>query len=116
MRNDSVNGDESTRWVGFIDTGQRRYEDTIRNVYHSSVKTTRYFDLRMQHPTRQDITKEMCERVVAHPDAVIEQGNGEWQLWGFINEIGRYLRVIITSDREALVNAFWDRNFKEGGR
>jgi hypothetical protein len=79
------------------------------------VKTTRYFDLRMQHPTRQDITKEMCERVVANPEAENEQGNGEWQLWGLINEIDRYLRVIVTPDRDGLVNAFWDRNFK-GGR
>jgi hypothetical protein len=79
------------------------------------VKTTRYFDLRIQHPTRQDITKEMCVRVVAHPEAEIEQGSGEWQLWGFIHEIDRYLRVIVTPDRDALVNAFWDRNFK-GGR
>jgi hypothetical protein len=57
----------------------------------------------------------MCERVVADPVDQVVQGNGEWQLWGFIEESGRYLRVIITADRAALVNAFWDRNFK-GGR
>lgn len=76
------------------------------------MKTTRYFDLRMQHPTRQDITMEMCERVVRKPVAEIRQGNGERRLYGFIEETGRYLRVIVTEDGEALVNAFWDRDFK----
>jgi len=79
------------------------------------VKTTRYFDLRMQHPTRQDITVEMCERVVRKPVAEMRQGNGERRLHGFIVETGRYLRVIVTEDGEALVNAFWDRGFKGDG-
>jgi len=55
---------------------------------------------------------EMCERVVRNPVAEIRQGNGERRLYGFIVETGRYLRVIVTEDGEALVNAFWDRDFK----
>jgi len=70
----------------------------------------------MQEPTRQDITKEMCERVVDHPAAETLQGNGDWRLHGFIEETGRYLRVIVTHERDALVNAFWDRSFKEEDR
>jgi hypothetical protein len=33
--------------------------------------------------------------------------------WKFIEEVGRYLRVILLEDGETVHNAFFDRNFKE---
>jgi len=33
--------------------------------------------------------------------------------WGFIQEEGKYLRVIVLEDEETVHNAFFDRGFKE---
>lgn len=78
------------------------------------MKTTRYFALRMAE--RPEITTEMCERIAAAPVAEEQQGNGDWRLWGYIEEQRRYLRVIVTEDRSALVNAFWDRGLERRRR
>ncbi|MEO6488208.1 MAG: hypothetical protein ABIO78_09750 [Thermoanaerobaculia bacterium] len=75
------------------------------------MRTTRYFDLRMGHISRADVTAEMIARVVAAPVATAQQEDGQWQLWGLIEETGRYLRVVTLEDRETINNAFWDRTF-----
>jgi len=33
--------------------------------------------------------------------------------WSFIEEVGKYLRVIILEDGDTVHNAFFDRDFKE---
>lgn len=33
-------------------------------------------------------------------------------MWGYIEEIGKYLRVITLEDRETIDNAFLDRGYK----
>jgi len=42
------------------------------------------------------------------------QSDDRIRYWGFIEEIGRYLRVVTLGDGESVHNAFPDRNFKEG--
>lgn len=34
--------------------------------------------------------------------------------WGFVGELGKYLRVVTLGDGETVHNVFPDRNFKEG--
>lgn len=42
------------------------------------------------------------------------QTDGRIRKWKFIEEVGKYLRVILLEDGETVHNAFFDRNFKEG--
>lgn len=41
------------------------------------------------------------------------QSDGRIRKWKYINEAGKYLRVILLEDGETVHNAFFDRNFKE---
>lgn len=76
------------------------------------MKTTDYFRRSvMEDPDLSDITIGMCERVVATAEYTNHQGNGLWQIWGYVPELDRYIRVITSADREELINAFKDRNF-----
>jgi len=40
------------------------------------------------------------------------QSDGRIRHWKFIEEFGRYLRVVTLEDGETVYNAFFDRNFK----
>ncbi len=42
------------------------------------------------------------------------QSDGRIRKWGYIEEVGKYLRVILLDDGETVHNAFFDRGFKEG--
>jgi len=33
-------------------------------------------------------------------------------MWGYIDEVGKYLRIITLEDRETLDNAFFDRAYR----
>ena len=41
------------------------------------------------------------------------QTDGRIRKWKFIEEVGKYLRVILLEDGETVHNTFFDRNFKE---
>jgi hypothetical protein len=73
------------------------------------VKTTRYFELRMQD--RPEIQREWCMRVVRSAYQVVQQPDGKYQMWGYIDEADKYLRVITLEDRETVDNAFFDRSY-----
>lgn len=76
------------------------------------MKITAYFRRSvLENPNRSDITVEMCEKVVAGAAYTNQQDNGLWQIWGYVPELGCYLRVITSADRGSLINAFKDRNF-----
>ena len=57
------------------------------------------------------IKREWCEQVVANPVATEVQANGRIRYWGFIEEHGHYLRVVVLEDGETFHTATWDRNF-----
>ncbi len=42
------------------------------------------------------------------------QTDGRIRKWRYIEEMGKYLRIILLEDGETIHNAFFDRNFKEG--
>jgi hypothetical protein len=65
----------------------------------------------LEDPDRSDITVEMCERIVAAAEYTNQQDDGLWQIWGYVPELDRYVRVITSANRERLINAFKDRNF-----
>lgn len=76
-------------------------------------KYTRYFeeDVLLKRPY---IKKEWCERVLSQRKYVKEQPDGRFRFWGEVPEYGnRTLRVVTLPDQKTILNAFFDRNFKE---
>ena len=39
-------------------------------------------------------------------------GNAAFKMWGYIEEVGKYVRVITLEDRETIDNAFFDCRYK----
>jgi hypothetical protein len=44
------------------------------------------------------------------------QADGRIKKWSYIEEVDRYLRVILLEDGETVHNAFFDRSFKDEER
>jgi len=76
------------------------------------VKVTRYF-LEQVLRKRPYIRPEWCERVIQQPLKKEVQPDGRIRYWGYIPELGRYLRVVTLAEGETVRNAFPDRNFKQ---
>ncbi len=70
-----------------------------------------YFRDRRQRPDRKEITNEWIERVIQSPARVQVQRDGRIRNWGWIEERGRYLRIVLEADNETVFNAFFDRGF-----
>lgn len=71
------------------------------------METTRYYDqvAKRKHPGIKD---EWVERVVANPYQIETQADGRTRYYGFIDEEGKWLRVVVDDGR--LFNRFFDRN------
>ena len=76
------------------------------------MKTTKYFDFRRQKPDRKNIKDEWIQKVVDSPISKEVQPDGRIKLWGKIEDVGKYLRVILLEDGKTVHNAFFDRSFK----
>lgn len=63
----------------------------------------------MQRPY---IREEWCVKAIESPIHCETQPDGRIRHWVFIEELGRYLRVITLADGETIHNAFPDRGFK----
>jgi hypothetical protein len=75
------------------------------------VKSTEYFEISVM--TRRPYLKvEWIEFVLAQPVRTEIQENGRIRSWAFIDELGKYLRVVTEPDGETVHNAFPDRGFK----
>ena len=74
------------------------------------LKTDKVSEMRLR---QRGIRREWCERVLANPIEVQEQDNGMYQMWGFIVEWGKYLRIVMLQDKETLHTALPDRRYKE---
>ncbi|MCL6535022.1 MAG: hypothetical protein K6U77_03045 [Armatimonadetes bacterium] len=75
------------------------------------MKATCYF-LEQVLRKRPYIRPEWRERVIQQPLKKEVQPDGRIRYWGYIPELGRYLRVVTLADGETIHNAFPDRNFK----
>ena len=76
------------------------------------MKTTKYFDFRRRKPDRKNIKDEWIQRVIDSPISKQVQSDGRIKIWGKIQEVDKYLRVILLEDGETVHNAFFDRTFK----
>jgi len=77
------------------------------------MKYTRYFHYMKQRPDRVIIKEEWIIRTIKEPIKTEVQDDGRIRKWRYIEEVGKYLRVILLEDEETIHNVFFDRNFKE---
>jgi len=76
------------------------------------MKTTRYFEEQVLRK-RPYLKRKWCKRVLHHPVYYeIQPDDDRMRYWGFIIELGCYLRVVTLEDGETVHNAFPDRTFK----
>jgi hypothetical protein len=77
------------------------------------VKFTPYFLFVRQSPDRAIIIDEWILKTINNPLRTEVQADGRIRKWTYIEEMGKYLRVILLEDGETIHNAFFDRSFKE---
>ena len=77
------------------------------------MKFTQYFLAIRERPDRAIIRDEWIEKAIANPIREAVQADGRIRRWTQVAEYeGRYLRVVLLEAREAVHNAFFDRDFK----
>ena len=79
------------------------------------MKFTQYFLYTRQRQDRACIKIDWIQQVITNPIRTEFQSDGRIRKWAKIEETNKFLRVILLEDRETIHNAFFDRNFKEGG-
>ncbi len=80
------------------------------------MKCTQYFSFIRQRPDRSIIKDEWIMDTIKNSVRTEVQSDGRIRKWKFIENTGRYLRIILLEDGETVHNAFFDRNFKEEGK
>ncbi len=80
------------------------------------MKTTQYFEYTRIRPDRAQIKNAWIMQTIESPDKIEIQSDGRIRKWAKIEEVDKYLRVILLEDGETVHNAFFDRSFKEGYR
>ena len=78
------------------------------------MKTTKYFEYTRKRPDRSGIKDEWIFETIESPIETAEQTDGRFKKWSYIEEVDKYLRVILLEDGETIHNAFFDRSFKRG--
>ena len=80
------------------------------------MKTTEYFRHTRIRPDRLRITDEWIQQAIHSPISVSLQMDGRVRHWAYIEEEGKYLRVVLLADGETVHNAFFDRDFLTGSQ
>ncbi|HBR17742.1 MAG: hypothetical protein A3G39_08295 [Deltaproteobacteria bacterium RIFCSPLOWO2_12_FULL_43_16] len=78
------------------------------------MKCTQYFLFVKQRSDRSIIKNEWILKTINTPLKTEIQTDGRIRKWSYIEEVGKYLRVILLEDGETVHNVFFDRSFKEG--
>jgi hypothetical protein len=55
---------------------------------------------------------DWIEAVLRNPVRTEAQPNGRIRHWAYVEDLGRYLRVVVEADGETVHNAFPDRGFR----
>lgn len=80
------------------------------------MKYTQYFLYVRQRPDRAFIKDKWILETIDSPVRREVQSDGRIKKWGYVEEVGKYLLVVLLEDDETIHNAFFDRGFKEGIR
>lgn len=78
------------------------------------MKKSNYFLYVKKRQDRADILDIWIEMTIKNPIRTEVQSDGRIRKWSFIDEKGKYLRVILLEDGITVHNAFFDRRFKGG--
>ena len=79
-----------------------------------ALKSTQYFLRMREKPDRSSIKIEWIEDTIENPTHTEVQSDGRIRKWKKIEEVDKFLRVVLLEDEETIHNAFFDRNFKGG--
>ncbi len=79
------------------------------------MKFTRYFLYTRQRPDRSAIRLDWIEQAVSDAVETRVQQDGRIRKWVYVEEMNRYLRVILLEDGETVHNVFFDRNYRGPG-
>ena len=77
------------------------------------MKYTQYFLYVRKRPDRASIKEDWISKTIDNPLKTEVQTDGKIRKWCYIEELEKYLRVILLEDGETIHNAFFDRSFKE---
>ena len=77
------------------------------------MKFTDYFLHTRQRPDRKDIKMSWIEQVYMFSEHEQTQADGRIRKWGYIEEVDKYLRIVVMDDGETVHNSFFDRDFKK---
>ncbi len=77
-------------------------------------KKTKYFEEQILRK-RPYLKEAWIMSVLSRPAKIEPQDDGRIRHWGFVQEIGKYLRVVTLEDGETVHNAFPDRDFDSSG-
>ena len=75
------------------------------------MKVTQYFRHTRRRADRFSIKQEWLKQAIADRRWEVVQGDERIKRWTWIEEQGKFLRVILLEDGETLHNAFFDRGF-----
>jgi hypothetical protein len=78
------------------------------------MKCTQYFLFVRQRSDRKGIREEWILETMGNPLKTVKQSDGRIKKWKYIEDVGKYLRVILLEDGETVHNAFFDRGYREG--
>jgi hypothetical protein len=73
---------------------------------------TNYFLHTQKRPDRKIIKMEWIQQVYDFPEHEQTQSDARTRKWGYIEEAGRYLRIVVMEDGVTVHNAFFDRDYK----
>lgn len=75
------------------------------------METTDYFQESVLF-RRPYLKEESVLHTIENPVKTERQTNGRYRYWAYIEELDKYLRVIVEPDGKTVHNAFPDRRFK----
>jgi hypothetical protein len=78
------------------------------------MKCTQYFLFVRQRSDSKGIREEWILETMDNHLKTLRQSDGRIKKWKYIEEAGKYLRVILLEDGETVHNAFFDRGYREG--
>jgi hypothetical protein len=76
------------------------------------IKSTRYFREQIL-PKRPYLRADWIGRVLENPEYRETQEGGRVRHWGYVDELGKWLRVVTLEDGVTVHNAFPDRRFRK---
>ena len=74
------------------------------------MKSTEYFRNKVMQK-RPYLKAEWIEDVVSAPEHTETEEGGRVRCWGYVDQIGKYLRVVVLEDGVTVHNAFPDRRY-----